>query len=258
MCIHEETVAVVKPWENTGSNKSLGCVFSKKPADWTNAFKLEVTSMADFYDALLHAQLWVKNESKVPARIREGDAVRAKSNWIREGNGRRLQRRRKEKEKSFTFVVVRFELIFRHPCFYAVCACLEFFGEVGHFIERSGFLELCVICEKLMIYRVVSYDIGERRSVQDEENGPQFLALRHTVHELWWWQRRVIDWSGLISVWEVWLKLLECSRQNAKNRVQAGEENLVVSSVKSGRKIQQKKNRNVVIVQSGENIVYNT
>ena len=40
--------------------------------------------------------------------------------------------------------------------------------------------------------------------------------------------------------------------------VQAGEENLVVSSVKSSRKIQQKKNRNGVIVQSGENIVNNT
>ena len=41
----------------------------------------------------------------------------------------------------------------------------------------------------------------------------------------------------------------------SKNRVQAGEENLVVNNVKSGRKIQQKKNRNVVIVQSGKNIV---
>ena len=51
---------------------------------------------------------------------------------------------------------------------------------------------------------------------------------------------------------------MECSRLNAKNRVQAGEKNLVVNSVKKGRKIQQKKNRNVVIVQSGENIVYNT
>ena len=39
------------------------------------------------------------------------------------------------------------------------------------------------------------------------------------------------------------MKPLECSRLNAKNRVQAGEENLVVKSVKSGRKIQQKKNR---------------
>ena len=62
--------------------------------------------------------------------------------------------------------------------------CIEFFGEVGHFIERSGFLELCVICKKLMVYRVVSYDIGERHSVQNEENGPQYLALRHNVHEL--------------------------------------------------------------------------
>ena len=31
-------------------------------------------------------------------------------------------------------------------------------------------MELCVNREKLMIYRVVSYDIGERRSVRDEEN----------------------------------------------------------------------------------------
>ena len=52
------------------------------------------------------------------------------------------------------------------------------------------------------------------------------------------------------------MKPLESSRLNAKNRVQAGEENLVVNSVKSGRKIQQKKNRNVVIVQSGNNISF--
>ena len=104
--------------------------------------------------------------------------------------------------------------------------------------------------------RMVSYDIGERCSVQDEENGPQYWALRHTICELWWWWRWVIDWSGLISVWEVWLKPLECSRLNAKNRVQAGEENLVVSSVKSSWKIQQKKNRNVVIALRGENIIY--
>ena len=56
------------------------------------------------------------------------------------------------------------------------------------------------------------------------------------------------------------VKPLESSRLNTENRVQTGEENLVVSSIKSGGKIQQKKNRNVVIVQSGENkiIVYNT
>ena len=49
-----------------------------------------------------------------------------------------------EKEKrlraSAGFDIVRFELIFDHPCFYAVCACIEFFGEVRHFTERSGFL----------------------------------------------------------------------------------------------------------------------
>ena len=99
--------------------------------------------------------------------------MRAESNRVREGNGRRFQGRRKGKEKSFCFDVVQFELIFCHPFFYVVCACIEFFGEVVHFTERSGFLELCVI-EKLMVYRVVSYDIGERRSVQDEENGPQY------------------------------------------------------------------------------------
>ena len=51
--------------------------------------------------------------------------------------------------------------------FCVVCACTEFFGEVGHFTERSGFLKLCVVC-------VVSYDIGERCSVQNEKNRPQF------------------------------------------------------------------------------------
>ena len=58
--------------------------------------------------------------------------MRAKSNRIREGNCR-FHGRRKGKEKSFCFVVVQFELVFRHPCFYVVCACIEFFGEVGRF-----------------------------------------------------------------------------------------------------------------------------
>ena len=51
---------------------------------------------------------------------------------------------------------------------------LSFFGEVGHFTDRSGVLELCDICEKLMVNTVVSYAIGERLSVQDKENGPQY------------------------------------------------------------------------------------
>ena len=78
---------------------------------------------------LLRGQFLVKNESKVPGRIREGDIVRAKSNRVREGNGRRFQGRSKGKEKSFCFVVVQFELIFRHPCFYVVGACIEWYRD---------------------------------------------------------------------------------------------------------------------------------
>ena len=66
----------------------------------------------------------------------------SKSNQIKAGNGGRFQGRRKGKKKSFCFVVIQCELIFGHPCFYIVCACIELFGEVGHFTERSGFLEL--------------------------------------------------------------------------------------------------------------------
>ena len=79
--------------------------------------------------------------------------MRAKSNRVREGNGRSFQGRRKGKE-SFCFVVVQFELIFRHPCFHVVCACMEFFGEVGHFTERSGFLELCHLRHNTWLYGI--------------------------------------------------------------------------------------------------------
>ena len=50
-CTHEETVAVVE--EVT----SLGCIFSEKPVDRTNAFKLEINSLVDIYDMLLHGQV---------------------------------------------------------------------------------------------------------------------------------------------------------------------------------------------------------
>ena len=83
---------------------------------------------------------FVKNDSEVPGRIREGNVVRAKCNRIREGNGRRFQERRNGKDKSVRFVVVQFKPIFGNPCFYVVCACIELFGEVGHCTERSGFL----------------------------------------------------------------------------------------------------------------------
>ena len=47
------------------------------------------------------------------------------------------------------------------------------------------------------------------------------------------------------------------NHSSAVDRVQAEKENLVVISVKSCKTIQQK-NRNVVITQNGENIIYNT
>ena len=32
-CAHEETVTVIKPREDIGGNKSLGCIFSEKSTD---------------------------------------------------------------------------------------------------------------------------------------------------------------------------------------------------------------------------------
>ena len=123
-CTHEETVTVVKAWKDyIGSNKSLGCVFSEKPSDWTNAFKLEISSLADFCDMLLHGQFWVRNESKVPGRIREGD-VRAKSNRVGEGNGR-FQGTWEREELLFCCRSVWADF----SCFYVICACIEFFGK---------------------------------------------------------------------------------------------------------------------------------
>ena len=96
----EETAAVVKLWEDIRNNKSLGCVISEKPVDQTNAFKLKISSLADFYDVLLHGQFSVKNESKASGRIREGDVVRAKSNWIREGTVEGFKEDEKGKKRA--------------------------------------------------------------------------------------------------------------------------------------------------------------
>jgi len=60
-------------------------------------------------------------------------------------------------------------------------ACIEFFGEVDHFTERSGFLELCVISEKLMVYRVVNYDIREKRmGPSTEPRGTPYISCERT------------------------------------------------------------------------------
>ena len=65
-----------------------------------------------------------------------------------------------------------------------------------HWEERiSG--AVCHPQKKLMIYRVVSYDIGERCSVQDEENGPQYWARRHTVHVIVMKTSYLLKWTDI-------------------------------------------------------------
>ena len=65
-CTHEETVAVVKPWEDIGSNKSLGCVFSEKPADWSNAFKLEISrSFINWSPSAYRTSVWFDSITSV-------------------------------------------------------------------------------------------------------------------------------------------------------------------------------------------------
>ena len=46
-CAHEETVTVIRPREDAGGNKSLGCIFSEKSADRTNTFELEISGLTD-------------------------------------------------------------------------------------------------------------------------------------------------------------------------------------------------------------------
>jgi len=106
------------------------------------------------------------------------------------------------------------ELLFCHHSVWAdfpsvmflCCLCMHWVLWWGWSLHWEEWISGAV-CHLRKAYRVVSYGIGERRSVQDEENGPQYWALRHTVHELWCWWRRVIDWSGLIPEryeWNQW------------------------------------------------------
>ena len=155
---------------------------------------------------LLHGQFWVKNESKVPGRIREGDVVRAKSNQVRGGGNGRFQGRRKGKEKNFCFAIIQFELIFHHPCLYVVCACIEFFGEAGHFTERSGFLELCVICEKLTEWLAMVSERGvvyrtKRMGPSTEPWGTLYMSCDADEDELLtevdWYLRGMSETNGV-------------------------------------------------------------
>ena len=48
-----------------------------------------------------------------------------------------VSRKKKKEREELLFCYSVFELIFGHPCYYVVCAYFDFFGEVGHFTERS-------------------------------------------------------------------------------------------------------------------------
>ena len=172
-CTHEETVAaVVEPWEDMGSNKSLGWIFTEWetavlwPAapDWTNVsvqVEHEISSLTDslWCDVLLDGMSHYKNDSKVPVRITRRGCC--ESHWrVIESAGKRwkVSKKTKWKREGFLFcqsalnrvegfkedenekrrvsvlsVGVRFELIFGHPCFYVVCAWLSSLRvRVGH------------------------------------------------------------------------------------------------------------------------------
>ena len=239
-CTHLETVAVVKPWEDIGSNKSLGCVFSEKPADWTNAFELEISSLTDFYDVLLHGQFWVLNKSMVPGRIREGNVVRAKSNRIREGNSGRFQGRRKGKEKS----------LFCRRSVWAdfwssMCLCRLYMhrvlwwgwslhweerisGAVCHLKKSWWFTEwLAMIWERGVVYRT------KRTDPSTEPWGTPYMSCDGDEDELFtevdWCLSERYDWSHWSAV--DWMPKTEFRRERR-----------ICWSV----------------AQSGENIVYNT
>ena len=62
--------------------------------------------------------------------------MRAKSNRVREGDGRRFQGRRKGKEKSFCFVVVQFELILLPQFYYADTVWDNCSGTLSNMLEN--------------------------------------------------------------------------------------------------------------------------
>ena len=120
-------------------------------------------------------------------------------------------------------LLFQFELIFGHPCFYVICARTE---------------------DRGVVYRM------KRTGPSTEPWGTLYMSCDGDKDELFtevdWYLFERYDWNHSSAT--DWMP----------KRVQVGEENFMVNSVKSGTKIQQKKNRNVVIVQSGETIVYNT
>ena len=81
----EVTIAMAASYAKPGNGDSS---VVRAPDSWSKGREFESPQKkekATPFLVLLHGQVSVKNDSKVPGRIREADVVRAKSNRVREG-----------------------------------------------------------------------------------------------------------------------------------------------------------------------------
>ena len=163
-------------------------------------------------DMLLRGQFWVKNELIQGSWQSQRRGCCAKSNQISQGGKRWKVSRKTTKREREEFLFCRRSVWadFRSSMIIMSSRCMHW---VLHWEERiSG-----AVCH--LVYRAASYDIGERCSVQDEENGPQY-SLNPEAHRSWAVMvTKMKFWLKWTDIWEVWLKPLECSRLNAKKRV---------------------------------------
>ena len=238
---NQMTVAVVKPWEDTQSNKSLGCLFSEKPADWTNAFKLEISGLIK---KLWRASLWSFESRMTPrflAELKKG--MLWEPRVIESGRETVEGFKEDERGKRRASVLLSFSLNW-FSVIHVFMSSVHALSSLVRLVTslRGADFRSCGSSEKkLMIYRVVTYDIREECSAQDKKKGPQHWTLRHTIHgwdgdenelltEVDWYLSERYDWNH----WSAadWMP----------KTVQAGEENLVVNSIKAAERSDKRKN----------------
>ena len=146
----------------------------------------------------------------------EKDVVRAKSNWVREGNSGRSQGRWKPKEKSFCFVVVKFELIFGHSCFYVIYASVHSslrgvdIWSCASSTKSWWFTEwLAMIPERGVVYRT------KRMGPSTEPWGTLYMSCDGEEDELLtevdWYLSEKYDWNHWNAV--DWMPKTEFSRR---------------------------------------------
>ena len=134
------------------------------------------------------------------------------------------------KEKSFCFVVVKFQLIFGHPCTSVVCACIDFILVTS---LRGADFRSCFIRERLMIYRVVSNDIREksvayrtkRTGPSTEPRGTPYRSCGGEVTKTSCW----LKWTDIClrdMVETIGMQLSEWQKQNSGGGGEFGDQNL--------------------------------